>query len=105
MHSQSGWQATPLGIASIEDKVVQQAVSTVRSMIDEEDSLGFSYGRRNEPVLVVGAWLKHAVEGYFGYYAVPTNPERLGVFAQNSAVDGYELCTAAANDPKRTGIV
>jgi retron-type reverse transcriptase len=36
----------PLGIASIEDKIVQQAVVTVLSMIYEEDFLGFSYGFR-----------------------------------------------------------
>ena len=36
----------PLGIASIEDKVVQQAVHTVLSAIYEEDFLGFSYGFR-----------------------------------------------------------
>ena len=38
----------PLGIASLEDKVVQQAVSTVLSAIYEEDFLGFSYGFRKE---------------------------------------------------------
>jgi RNA-directed DNA polymerase len=36
----------PLGIASLEDKIVQQAVSTVLSIIYEEDFLGFSYGFR-----------------------------------------------------------
>src|SRR6185369_3307611 len=36
----------PLGIASIEDKIVQQAVITVLSAIYEEDFLGFSYGFR-----------------------------------------------------------
>jgi hypothetical protein len=36
----------PLGIASIEDKIVQQAVVTVLSAIYEEDFLGFSYGLR-----------------------------------------------------------
>lgn len=35
-----------LGIASLEDKVVQQAVVSVLSMIYEEDFLGFSYGFR-----------------------------------------------------------
>ena len=35
-----------LGIASLEDKVVQQAVVTVLNMIYEEDFLGFSYGFR-----------------------------------------------------------
>jgi group II intron reverse transcriptase/maturase len=36
----------PLGISSLEDKIVQQAVSTVLSAIYEEDFLGFSYGFR-----------------------------------------------------------
>lgn len=36
----------PLGITSLEDKVVQQAVVTVLSAIFEEDFLGFSYGFR-----------------------------------------------------------
>jgi group II intron reverse transcriptase/maturase len=36
----------PLGIAALEDKVVQQAVVTVLSQIYEEDFLGFSYGFR-----------------------------------------------------------
>jgi RNA-directed DNA polymerase len=35
-----------LGIASLEDKIVQQAVSTVLGAIYEEDFLGFSYGFR-----------------------------------------------------------
>jgi retron-type reverse transcriptase len=36
----------PLGIASVEDKIVQQAVVTVLSAIYEQDFLGFSYGFR-----------------------------------------------------------
>jgi RNA-directed DNA polymerase len=36
----------PLGVASLEDKIVQQAVVTVLSAIYEEDFLGFSYGFR-----------------------------------------------------------
>jgi RNA-directed DNA polymerase len=36
----------PLGIAALEDKVVQQAVVTVLNKIYEEDFLGFSYGYR-----------------------------------------------------------
>lgn len=35
-----------LGIASIEDKIIQQAVVTVLNAIYEEDFLGFSYGFR-----------------------------------------------------------
>ena len=34
----------PLGIAALEDKIVQQAVVTVLNQIYEEDFLGFSYG-------------------------------------------------------------
>jgi group II intron reverse transcriptase/maturase len=36
----------PLGIASLEDKIVQRAVRTVLQCIYEEDFLGFSYGFR-----------------------------------------------------------
>lgn len=36
----------PLGLAALEDKVVQQAVGTVLNHIYEEDFLGFSYGFR-----------------------------------------------------------
>ena len=36
----------PLGIASLEDKIVQHAVRTVFQCIYEEDFLGFSYGFR-----------------------------------------------------------
>ena len=36
----------PLGIASLEDKIVQRAVVEVLNAIYEEDFLGFSYGFR-----------------------------------------------------------
>ena len=36
----------PLGIAALEDKIVQRAVVTVLNAIYEEDFLGFSYGFR-----------------------------------------------------------
>jgi retron-type reverse transcriptase len=36
----------PLGIASLEDKLVQRAVADVMNAIYEEDFLGFSYGFR-----------------------------------------------------------
>lgn len=36
------------GIASLEDKIVQQAVVTVLGAIYEEDFLGFSYGFRRD---------------------------------------------------------
>ena len=38
----------PLGIAALEDKIVQQAVKIVLDSIYEEDFLGFSYGYRPE---------------------------------------------------------
>lgn len=37
----------PLGIAALEDKIVQQAIVSVLSMIYETDFLGFSYGFRS----------------------------------------------------------
>jgi group II intron reverse transcriptase/maturase len=36
----------PLGVAALEDKIVQQAVATILNAIYEEDFLGFSYGFR-----------------------------------------------------------
>jgi RNA-directed DNA polymerase len=36
----------PIGIAALEDKIVQQAVRTILEQIYEEDFLGFSYGFR-----------------------------------------------------------
>lgn len=36
----------PLGIAALEDKIIQQAIKTVLEQIYEEDFLGFSYGFR-----------------------------------------------------------
>jgi RNA-directed DNA polymerase len=36
----------PLGVAALEDKIVQQAVNTILNQIYEEDFLGFSYGFR-----------------------------------------------------------
>jgi retron-type reverse transcriptase len=36
----------PLGIAALEDKIVQQAVVTILNEIYENDFLGFSYGYR-----------------------------------------------------------
>jgi RNA-directed DNA polymerase len=41
-----GGKQRPLGIASLEDKIVQRAVVTVLNSIYEEDFLGFSYGFR-----------------------------------------------------------
>jgi len=36
--------------------------------------------QRHLPIPVQGAWLRRVVQGYFNYYAVPTNVRRLGVF-------------------------
>jgi len=45
----------PLGIAAVEDKVVQQAVVTVLNAIYEEDFIGFSYVR-NGPATGGSGW-------------------------------------------------
>ena len=44
--SKTDGKLRPLGIAAVEDKIVQQAVVKVLSAIYEEDFLGFSYGFR-----------------------------------------------------------
>jgi group II intron reverse transcriptase/maturase len=42
----SDGQQRPIGIAALEDKVVQQALTTILQQIYEVDFLGFSYGAR-----------------------------------------------------------
>ena len=42
----AGGKLRPLGIAAVEDKIVQQAVVAVLTPIYETDFLGFSYGLR-----------------------------------------------------------
>ena len=44
--AKSDGRLRPLGIAALEDKIVQQAVRTVLECIYEQDFLGFSYGFR-----------------------------------------------------------
>jgi len=41
-----GGRRRPLGVAALEDKIVQQAVAAILSQIYEEDFRGFSYGFR-----------------------------------------------------------
>jgi hypothetical protein len=36
--------------------------------------------RRHQPIPDQGRWLRQVVEGYFGYYAVPSNEKRLRSF-------------------------
>jgi group II intron reverse transcriptase/maturase len=50
----------PLGIASLEDKIVQQAIVTVLNSIYEEDFVGFSYGfrpKRNQHQALDALWV------------------------------------------------
>jgi len=74
-----GWQR-PLGIAALEDKIVQRAVTEVLNAIYETDFLGFSYGFRPGrrahvalDALAIGirfrkiSWILDAdIRGYFG---------------------------------------
>jgi RNA-directed DNA polymerase len=46
LHTESGWQTTTLGIAALEDKIVQAAVKAIRTPIYKAEFLGFSYGFR-----------------------------------------------------------
>jgi RNA-directed DNA polymerase len=46
LHPEAGRSPTPLGIAALEDKIVQGAMVEVLNAVYEEDFLGFSYGFR-----------------------------------------------------------
>jgi RNA-directed DNA polymerase len=48
----------PLGIAALEDKIVQLAVGTVLGQIYEEDFLGFSYGFRPDEASTLH-WMRY----------------------------------------------
>jgi len=64
-----------LGIAALEDKIVQQATRTVLECICEEDFLRFSYGFRPQHVDLAGTcgWLLSVYRSWCQYYAVPSN--------------------------------
>nr|QBQ68581.1 Retron-type RNA-directed DNA polymerase [Klebsiella pneumoniae] len=46
LHPKSGWKTTPVGIASLEDKIVQYALVKILNAVYENDFMGFSYGFR-----------------------------------------------------------
>jgi group II intron reverse transcriptase/maturase len=46
LYTEGRWAATFVGIAALEDKIVQQAVVTILNQIYEVDFKGFSYGFR-----------------------------------------------------------
>ena len=48
----------PLGIAVLEDKIVQHAVVTILNNIYEEDFLGFSYGFRRGRSQHKARWMR-----------------------------------------------
>src|SRR5467141_765675 len=51
-----------LGIAAVDDKIVQQAVVTILNQIYEEDFLGFSYRVADPRILrLIRKWLKAGV--------------------------------------------
>ena len=84
----------PLGIAALEDKIVQQAVVTVLNQIYEEDFVGFCYGFRpgrsqHDALDALWAgimrkkvnWILDAdIRGSFHYHAVPGNIDSLDSF-------------------------
>jgi RNA-directed DNA polymerase len=43
-------------------------------------------GRMHDPAPQTGKWLKSVVQGYFNYYAVPGNLDRLSVFRHRALV-------------------
>ena len=46
VHTEGGRAVRPLGIAALEDKILQRAVVEVLNAVYEADFLGFSYGFR-----------------------------------------------------------
>jgi hypothetical protein len=59
----------PIGITSLQDKIIQQVLVLVLEPIYKAHFLGFSYG--------LGSWLRKVLTGYFSYFAIPSNHTRL----------------------------
>ena len=57
VYPEAGRRQRPLGIAALEDKIVQRAVVEVLNAIYEEDFLGFSYGFRPD-VASMMRWMR-----------------------------------------------
>lgn len=79
----------PLGIAALEDKIVQQATRVILECMYEEDFKGFSYcfrpqlfRKRHDDLAEVDAWLQSVFRGWCQYYAVPGNYDRLRQFRE-----------------------
>jgi hypothetical protein len=53
----SDGQQRPIGIAALEDKIVQQALTTILQQIYEVDFLGFSYGAQGRVVVSTKHWM------------------------------------------------
>ena len=51
----------------------------------------------HEPIVLVGAWLKRVVEGYFRYHAVPGNLAVLGRFRERLVATGDASYVVAAS--------
>ena len=89
----------PLGIAALEDKIVQQAVVTVLNQIYEEDFLGFSYGfrpgRSQHRCLGCAVGRDHAEEG-----ELDSRCRRSGLFRQFVARMAGQVHRASHRRPK-----
>jgi len=93
----------PLGIAALEDKIVQAAVVAILTPIYEAEFLGFSYGfrpgrgpqrkrlkaklreiketlrrHRHTPIDEQGRWLGAMMKGHFAYFAVAAGAVKAG---------------------------
>jgi len=89
-------RSRPLGVPTLEDKIVQRALVEVMYAIYEADFLGFSYGfrpgRRQHDALdavtvrittgipKIGQWLAAVVRGHTQYFGVPGNGPRITAF-------------------------
>jgi hypothetical protein len=74
----------PLGIAAVEDKIVQQAVVTILNQIRMVAKLKAIKAelqrRKHDRTSQVGVWLRSVVTGYYQYHAVPGNIDQLCIF-------------------------
>ena len=90
----------PLGVAALEDKIVQQAVVIILNQIYEEDFLGFSYGFRPGRSIVHDQSHRFDTEdlrvmnnlGTFACKSLPCAPVRAGFGSSRSLFCCLQQC-------------
>jgi RNA-directed DNA polymerase len=88
---------TRTGRFQVQRKTRRDRMRTKLRMIKEE-----MWRRMHQPIPAQADWLKHVVQGYFNYYAVPTNFRALAAFRTEIARRWHRVLTRRGDRTKLT---